>query len=188
MHTSKAWAPKICNHIKTRYSWLMSLSQSHALTTRQHWCFMWPYNTIGKLRITKGSLLASFFPKSIVIHSFAQCRAPGRLSIQIHISRWDTMDMKPLQTLHEKRARGPLRFLIGNIKACLGNAPHPGTAASANYIEWLECLGSCCFEYEQGLTILCHWSLTSANALTTENIFACIRNRMGHEGHAANVR
>ena len=135
----------------------------------------------------RGQCLNNAISKIIIDEQERQYKLQSKLQYLL-TGRKSVTNMKPLQTLHEKRARGPLRFLIGNIKACLGNAPHPGTAASANYIEWLECLGSCCFEYEQGLTILCHWSLTSANALTTENIFACIRNRMGHEGHAANVR
>ena len=83
-----------------------------------------------------------------------QCKLQSKLRYLLS-GRKSVVDMKPLQTLHGKRVRDPLWFLIGNIATCLGNAPHPGMAASANYIEWLECLSSCCFEYEQGLTILC---------------------------------
>ena len=116
-----------------------------------------------------------------------QCKLQSKLRYLLS-GRKSVVDMKPLQTLHGKRVRDPLWFLIGNIATCLGNAPHPGMAASANYIEWLECLSSCCFEYEQGLTILCQWFLHNVNVLASENIFACIRNRVGHVGHATNIR
>ena len=103
----------------------------------------------------RGQCLNNAISKIIIDEQERQYKLQSKLQYLL-TGRKSVTNMKPLQTLHEKRARGPLRFLIGNIKACLGNAPHPGTAASANYIEWLECLGSCCFEYEQGLTILCH--------------------------------
>ena len=83
-----------------------------------------------------------------------QCRVQSKLQCLLHGSS-SVANTKPLETLHKKRARGPLRSLIGNIRTCLENAPHPGTAASAPYLDWLEHLSSCCFEYEQGLSILC---------------------------------
>ena len=83
-----------------------------------------------------------------------QCRVQSKLQYLLHCSS-SVANTKPLETLHKKRARGSLKILIGNIMACLDCAAHPGTAASAPYLDWLEHLSSCCLEYEQGLSILC---------------------------------
>ena len=83
-----------------------------------------------------------------------QCKPQSKLEYLLHGSS-SVANTRPLETLHKKRARGPMRMLIGNIRTCLENAPHPGTGASAEYLDWLELVSSCCFEYEHGLSILC---------------------------------
>ena len=102
----------------------------------------------------RGQCLSSAISKIILDEQERQCKLQSKLQYLL-TGKKSVVNLKPLETLHEKRARGPLRILIANIKKCLDNAPHPGTAASVDYIQWLECLSSCCFEYEHGLNILC---------------------------------
>ena len=102
----------------------------------------------------RGQCLSSAISKIVLDEQERQCKLQSKLQYLL-TGKKSVVNLKPLETLHEKRARGPLRILIANIKKCLDNAPHPGTAASVDYIQWLECLSSCCFEYEHGLNILC---------------------------------
>ena len=98
--------------------------------------------------------LTSAIAEILLAEQERQCTVQSKLQYLLDGSS-SVSNTKPLETLHKKRARGPLRILIGNIRTCLDSAPHPGTAASAGYMEWLELLSSCCFEYEHGLSILC---------------------------------
>ena len=98
--------------------------------------------------------LTSAIAEILLAEQERQCTVQSKLQYLLDGSS-SVSNTKPLEILHKKRARGPLRILIGNIRTCLDSAPHPGTAASAGYMEWLELLSSCCFEYEHGLSILC---------------------------------
>ena len=102
----------------------------------------------------RGQCLSSAITRIIIDEQERQCKVQSKLQYLLAGTK-SVVNMRPLETLHRKRARGPLRLLIGNIAKCLDNAPNPGTVASVDYIKWLECRSSCCFEYEQGLNVLC---------------------------------
>ena len=101
--------------------------------------------------------LTSAIAEIMLAEQERQCKLQSKLQYLLDGSS-SVAITKPLETLHKKRARGPLKMLIGNISTCLDCAPHPGTGASAPYLDWLEHLSACCFEYEQGLSILCRAS------------------------------
>ena len=113
--------------------------------------------TLRRRAYRRGQRLNGAIAEIILAEQERQCKPQSKLQYLLD-GRSSVVNAKPLDTLHRKRARGPLRSLIGNIRKCLESAPHPGTGATADYLIWLELLSACCFEYEQGLSILCRAS------------------------------